>query len=330
MKTWDTELATNLLPWLLQADNPSVRFFALRDLLDRPTTGPEVGQVQAAIMDYPPVCSILDHLSTPGYWEQSGNEHIRAHVVWVLLLAELGADPYHPLVRKACEFVLETMQRGDGAFLSRHPVYSGVRTCTQGLATEALLRLMPALNPRLERAVEFAASMAYECAYNDGLPCAWGAVKLLRLMAAIPAQRRGPAVAKAIRRGVDFLLSHDLAQANFPCVEAISPEWFKFGFPRGYQSDILETLETLAQLGWPPDPRFEAAVALVLHKRRPDGRWHSEFVSPRARELGIDREGVPSKWITLRALRVLKWWVPLHLSDEGKRGSCRAQQRQGT
>ena len=48
---------------------------------------------------------------------------------------------------------------------------------------------------------------------------------------------------------------------------------------------------------------------LVLGKRRADGRWHSEFVSPVVRELGVDREVAPSKWITLRALRVLKWWT---------------------
>lgn len=202
------------------------------------------------------------------------------------------------------------MQRDDGAFPSMHPVYSGVRTCTQGLVTEALLRL--GLNPdrRLERAFEFAASMVYECIYNADLPCAWGVVKLLRLMAAIPSQQRSSLATAAIRRAVDFLLSYDLARANYPCPEVVSPELFRFGFPRGYQSDILETLDTLARVGCTPDPRLEAAVALVLRKQRPDGRWYSEFVSPRAQELGIDQQGEPSKWITLRAMRVHKWYIP--------------------
>jgi hypothetical protein len=299
-----------LLTWLLQEDNLSVRFFALRDLLARPMGDPEVEQARAAILEYPPVRAILDRLAAPGYWGQAGDEQVRRHIVRVLLLAELGATPDHPVVRRACAFTLEMAQRGDGAFPSRHPVYGGVRTCTQGLIAEALLRLMPGFDPRLERAVEFAASMGYECTYNAGLPCAWGIVRLLRAMAAIPASRRSPNVLSAMARGIGFLARYDLAQADFPHGEAISPEWFRFGFPRGYQSDILEALETVARLGCPPDPRFEAAVDLVLRKRRPDGRWDSEFVTPLARKLGVDREGAPSKWITLRALRVLQWWEP--------------------
>lgn len=61
--------------------------------------------------------------------------------VEVLLLAELGAVSDHPLVRGACEFTLETIQRSDGAFPGRHPVYGDVRPCAQGLVTEALLWL---------------------------------------------------------------------------------------------------------------------------------------------------------------------------------------------
>lgn len=55
-------------------------------------------------------------------------------------------------------------------------------------------------------------------------------------------------------------------------------------------------------------PQLRPALDLVIAKCRPDGRSQSEFVSPLAQELGVAREGTPSKWITLRALRVLNWW----------------------
>ena len=296
------------LPWLLEPDNPSARFFALRDLPHWPASDPQLRSAQAAIMRSQPVRAILEQLSAPHYWDQRDDEHVRSHIVWVCLLAELGADGGHPLVQRAREFLFQTVQRNDGAFPSKHPVYGGVRPCSQGLVTEALLRLT--LNPdaRLERAIEFAASLRYECAYNAGLPCAWGVVKLLRTLTRIPRHRRRSTVAAAIQRGVDLLLSYDLARANYPYSEAISPEWFKFGFPRGHQSDVLETLETLACLGCAPDRRLEAAVALVKRKRGRDGRWRCDFVTPRAQALGIDQVREPSKWITLRALRVLKWW----------------------
>jgi hypothetical protein len=126
-------MAAGLLPWLLQEDNPPVRFFTLCDLLDRPMSDPEVEQARAAIMEHLPVRSILAHLSAPGYWERAGDEHVRRHIVWVRLLSELGAVPDHPLVRRACEFALETMQCSDGSFPSRHPVYGGVCPLRPGL-----------------------------------------------------------------------------------------------------------------------------------------------------------------------------------------------------
>jgi len=162
--------------------------------------------------------------------------------------------------------------------------------------------------------------MDYECSYNGDLPCAWGVVKLLRALAAVPANQWDSAGRAAIERGVGFLLRYDLAQADYPHSEAVSPEWFKFGFPRGYQSDVLETLDTLALLGCVPDRRLEAAVSLVVSKQGVDGRWRSEFVSPRAQEVGVDQEGEPSKWVTLRALRVLEWWATS--------GICHAEARQ--
>jgi hypothetical protein len=365
------------LPWLLQPDNPSVRLLTLRGLLGRPANDPEVREAQAAVMHSPPAQAILDKFCVPHYWDHldddtgtdgadvpsapSAYTRVRAHSVWMLLLAALGANPAHPLVRQGCEFLFQTMQRNDGAFPSRHPVYGGVRTCTQGLTTEALLRLSPiecvrtpgfsrgipaeagrpphtsraepetspaavrtpgfsretpaeagppphiadartpgfsrgipaeaghpphtsraepetgpALDPRLEQAIEFTAAMDYECPYNGNLPCAWGIVKLLRAMAAVPANQRNPAV-----------------------------------------SDVLETLDTLALLGCVPDRRLEAAVSLVVSKQGVDGRWRSELVSPRAQEVGVDQEGEPSKWVTLRALRVLEWWSTEGEATEG-------------
>jgi hypothetical protein len=74
-------MTASLLPWLLQEDNPPVRFFTLCDLLDRPMSDPEVEQARAAIMEHPPVRSILAHLSAHGYWERAGDEHVRKHIV---------------------------------------------------------------------------------------------------------------------------------------------------------------------------------------------------------------------------------------------------------
>ncbi len=81
-----------------------------------------------------------------------------------------------------------------------------------------------------------------------------GVVKLLRLMATVPVHERSPGVKAAIQQGIGFLLTYDLARADFPHMGATSPEWFRLGFPRGHQSDVLETLEALARQEQPPDP----------------------------------------------------------------------------
>jgi hypothetical protein len=87
----------------------------------------------------------------------------------------------------------------------------------------------------------------FACAINGGLPCAWGAIKALRGLARIP--HPSPLVRRAIDLGVESLLSRDPAVAEYPTSSHISPNWFKLGFPSGYVADLLQNLETLAELG---------------------------------------------------------------------------------
>jgi hypothetical protein len=106
--------------------------------------------------------------------------------------------------------------------------------------------------------------------------------------------------------GADFLLSHDLATANFPFTERISSNWFKFGFPLNYWSDILETADVLVNLGYGNDPRLAKVFQLILSKQDDQGRWKLENSLNGKMWVDIECKKQPSKWITLRALRVLK------------------------
>lgn len=298
------------LDWLLDHGNPSVRFFTLRRLLHRPLGDADVAKAQAAIMDSPPVRTILVDMTSPGYWARTDDDHLRAHGVSVCLLAELGADPGHPLVRRACNHALEALVRVDGSIPSRHPKYGGLRPCYQGLIGEALVRLHAADDPRVGKAIAFAAGVRYQCPHNDDLPCAWGVVKLLRMLTAVPRSHRNEDVWLATECAVDFLVDYDVERADYPTATEPSKKWFYFGFPTGHESDLLELLDTLALAECERYPLLSGPIEFVRRKQQPDGRWLSEFVSPRAKELDIDREGEPSKWVTLRALCVLQWWEP--------------------
>ncbi len=85
-----------------------------------------------------------------------------------------------------------------------------------------------------------------------------------------------------------------------------SSGWFKFGFPLSYWSDVLEVAAVLAELGYGSDPRLANAFRFILDKQNAQGRWKLENTLNGKMWLDIEMRGQPSKWVTLRALRVLK------------------------
>jgi hypothetical protein len=109
-------------------------------------------------------------------------------------------------------------------------------------------------------------------------------------------------------RGQEYLLERRLLR-RLSTGEIIEPAFTQLSFPTGYHYDILRALEYLRRAGASPDARMTEAVDLVEEKRGEDGRWLLENPHPDQLELGMDEaEGQPSRWNTLRALRVLDWY----------------------
>jgi hypothetical protein len=84
-----------------------------------------------------------------------------------------------------------------------------------------------------------------------------------------------------------------------------SSSWFKLGFPSGYVADLLQTLEALCEAGMAGDPRLDRAVDCVAQQDA-QGHWPNRYAYAGKMAIDIDRPGRPSKWVTLRACRVLK------------------------
>ncbi len=125
----------------------------------------------------------------------------------------------------------------------------------------------------------------------------------------MPVERRSPGVSRAIETGVDFLLGRDPAVADYPAGwgnTRPSASWFKLGFPLGYVADVLQNLEVLAELGHAPDPRLANAVSWLLAKQDALGRWTNEYAYKGKTWVDVERQGQPSKWVTLRACRFLR------------------------
>jgi hypothetical protein len=114
-----------------------------------------------------------------------------------------------------------------------------------------------------------------------------------------------PALTAARTRGQAFMLERRMLH-RLSTGEVIDPAWTRFSFPTGYHYDVLRGLDYLRRAGVTPDARMDEAIDLVIHKRGADGRWSLENPHPDQLDLGMDEtEGKPSRWITLRALRVL-------------------------
>jgi hypothetical protein len=114
-------------------------------------------------------------------------------------------------------------------------------------------------------------------------------------------------VLDARRRGEEHLLQRRLFR-RLSTGEVIDPDWLRFSFPVQWHYDVLRALEHFREVGDAPDPRLEEAVELVGSKRRPDGTWLLENTHPGEVHFELeDGDGTPSRWNTLRALRVLRW-----------------------
>jgi hypothetical protein len=148
----------------------------------------------------------------------------------------------------------------------------------------------------------------FACGANNKLPCAWGATKVMLAFSLWPEWRRTASVQKAIEQGVEFLLGSEPALAEYPSGYADKPSgnWWKFGFPVFYVTDLLQIVEALVRLGYGDDPRLANALALVEGKQDPSGRWMLEYDYRGKTWVDFGTKKQPNKWVTLRALTVLK------------------------
>ncbi len=168
----------------------------------------------------------------------------------------------------------------------------------------------------------------FSCGANYGYPCAWGAVKVMMAFAALPPQRRTPLIERAIGRGLDFLFSVELTSAAWPGHRYLNPErttmktygnpvpgdpgykpssnWWKFGFPVFYNTDLLQVAEALTGLGWGMDSRAAGLMEYIRNKADASGRWALEYDYTGRTWGNYGAKGQPNKWVTVRALSTLK------------------------
>ena len=332
---WLEHLRGDPLPWLLAPDTPAVRAATLQRLVGEAVDSPGVRAARAAAMATDPIRSILAAQDAAGWWAKPGpgySPKYRSTVWQVIFLDQLGADAADPQVAKACDYVLTWSAAAGGGFgaagtaKEAQPPPSRVIHCLNGNLLRALIGFGRLGDARVQAAVDWAASAitgegvgrwyasgtsgpGFACAANEGLPCAWGALKELGALARIPPGQRSPLTRRAVAQGVEFLFSRDPAVADYPMGWGNTEpngSWFKPGFPLAYVSDVLQTLEVLAELGQARDPRLVRALAWLTGRQDAHGRWLNRHAYNGKTWVDFERQGAPSKWVTLRACTVLR------------------------
>ncbi|MCI0584507.1 MAG: nitrogen fixation protein NifH [Chloroflexi bacterium] len=334
---WQAPPRSDPLPWLLEPVAPAVRHLALRDLLDRPVDDPEVAGARRAAMRADPIAAILAAQHPDGSWEKPGAGYATKYrgTVWQLIfLDQLGADGRDDRIRRACVYVLGHSIAPSGGFgasgrLDRPPPPSAVIHCLNGNLLGALIGFGWLEDERVQLAIDWEARAitaewverwyasgtsgpGFACAANEGLPCAWGAAKAVLGLARIPVARRSALVTRAIEAGASFLLSRDPVVADYPMGWGnVRPNgsWFKLGFPSAYVTDVLQVLEALTEVGHGHDPRLCAARDWLVGRQDERGRWRNQYAYNRKTWVDFEVQGAPSKWVTLRACRVLRRMV---------------------
>jgi hypothetical protein len=331
----------DVIDWLLEEEDASARYLTLRHVLGHPEDDPQVMAARGAIPGQPPARSILEAQWPAGYWMHPDIGYSPRHkaTMWqVIFLSALGA-PRPASIDRACAYMLEHSRLPDGRFTalasdrqaaasrSAHvdTTTQGTFLCLNGNLVRALFRLGYA-DPRRQESLEALAGMLLRAgprcetcdrvADGDAGPrCVYGTIKALGALVQVPESGRSPRVQAATRAAITFLTRSEgevlgrltLLADTYGSETVPGPLGHDLGFPLDNRADLLEALEVLALAGAGPSSGVEAALAIIHHKQRADGRWPLDYV-PGNTWANFGQVGQPNKWVTIRALQVLELW----------------------
>jgi hypothetical protein len=305
----DPKSGTAAMQWLLDSD-PSIRWQTMRDLTAEPAE--VVGAERSRVASEGWGARLLGRQRPDGNWGDGiTTPHWRSNLYTLLLLRYLGVDPMSERARKAVGLVRERVNWGPE--FGNSPFFEGeVEPCING-GVVALGGYFGETSDRLvDRLLgEQLMDGGWNCEAERGSVRSSFHTTICVLEGLLEYERaRGAkaAVTDARSRAQEYLLERRLFR-KLSSGAVIDPKWTRFTFPTMWQYDVLRGLDYLRSAGVEPDERVAEAVGLVAERRRPDGRWLLD-ASPRD-AFDDDLEGgagQPSRWNTLRSLRVLDWY----------------------
>jgi hypothetical protein len=299
-----------VIEWLLAGD-AAIRWQVLRDLRDAPDRTVERERRKVAREGWG--ARLLALQDSEGTWGGGlYNPKWTSTTYTMLLLRDFGLRP-SGLTNRAASLLLDGGCRPDGGVNFGRVDRS--ETCITGMVL-SIASCFQCDDERLDTIVDH----VLERQMNDGgwncrLPLGATHASVHTTISVLEGlchyerhrRRKVQAVRAAQRRAREFLLAHRLFRSH-RTGRVIKSEFQRFWFPPRWHYDVLRALDHFQSVGAPRDPRLSEAVDIVLRSRRSDGRWTLPGAYSGASHFELERPGAPSRWNTLRALRVLKWW----------------------
>ena len=321
----------DVVEWLMDSD-PAIRWQVMRDLTDAPAE--EVAAERARIAKEGWGARLLALQRDDGQWEggaptfktEAAEKWWRSlppqrrgtlfpewtSTSWsLMLLRNFGLEPASDEARRAVRLVSEHVQwEHDG-----EPFFAGeVEPCINGKVVALGAYFGEDVKGVVDRLLgEQMKDGGWNCEQENGSTRGsfHSTIDVLDGLLEYERATGGSAEVRAARlRGHEYLLERHMFR-RLSTGEVIHPAFTQFSYPTYWHYDVLRGLDYLRAAGADPDERVAEAIGLVESKRDADGRWPLENPHPGRLHFPMDEgEGRPSRWNTLRALRVLRWYRP--------------------
>jgi hypothetical protein len=308
----------SVVDWLLDSD-PAIRWQVLRDLTDAPPDVVAAERARVATEGWGArLLALRDDdgqwaggacFPGPGRRTQTEGQPWTSTFPTLELLREFGLDPSS---KEALDAIAKVRDNCRWEYAGE-PFFSGeVEPCINGRTVALGAYFGEDVGGIVERLLgEQLDDGGWNCETENGSVRSSFATTLCVLDGLLAYERAvcaTPAAVEARRHGEEYLLERKLFR-RLSTGEVVNPAWLQFSFPTRWHYDVLRALDYFRAVGDRPDSRIHEAVDLLRSKQLPDGTWLLENTHPGEVHFELDDgDGRPSRWNTLRALRVLRWY----------------------
>jgi len=316
------KILKNITDWLLEEENPSIRYRTMRELQELPESDPNLQLAKKQISSYQPVKNMLEAMHPEGYWEQINPrskksygkdvEYMRDTTHFILAyLAELGMTREDPKIEKAANRYL-SLQQPDGDFF-RH------FSCLYGFNIRTFMLLGFKDDPRLKKTINLMKKSirydnGYLCDTHEGKrkrrpvkSCVRGSAKVLYSLGELP-ELWDESFSKKI---VEYFLNRNILYQTTNPETYVRKDAGLTMFPFYWGFGLIDVLLPLAKMGYGHDPRMESAWNLLALHKTEEGKYILDSIR-KSKYWKFEKRGLVNKWITFYAYLCLKYKEKAH------------------